>query len=97
MGLGEILGDHVVQITGTPPDYVNAAAAETSKLFTEHLNPPQRYPLDTNTRLVPGLAVHPVDVGGTELTPDEYYLLELNIDMGAQYFFRENLDEAGTM
>jgi hypothetical protein len=95
MGLGEILGDDVVQITGKTPDYVTAAAAETSKLFTEHLNPPQRYPLDTNTRLVPGLAVHPVDVGGTELTPDEYYLLELNIDMGAQYFFRENLDEAG--
>ena len=95
MGLGEILGDDVVQITGKTPDYVNAAAAETSKLLTEHLNPPQRYPLDTNTRLVPGLAVHPVDVGGTELTPDEYYLLELNIDMGAQYFFRENLDEAG--
>ncbi len=96
MGLGEILGDDVVKITGTPPDYVTAAAAETSKLMTEHLNPPQRYPLDTNTRLVPGLAVHPVDVGGTELTPDEYYLLELNIDMGGQYFFRENLDEAGT-
>ncbi len=95
MGLGEILGDDVVQITGTPPDYVMAAAAETSKLMTEHLNPPQRYPLDTNTRLVPGLAVHPVDVGGTELTPDEYYLLELNIDMGGEYFFRENLDEAG--
>jgi hypothetical protein len=97
MGLGEILGDDVVQITGTPPDYVNPAAAETSKLMTEHLNPPQRYPLYVTTRLVPGLAVHPVDVGGTELTPDEYYLLELNIDMGAQYFFRENLDEAGTM
>jgi hydrazine synthase alpha subunit-like protein len=96
MGLGEILGDDVVKITGTPPDYVTAAAAETSKLMTAYLNPPQRYPLDTNTRLVPGLAVHPVDVGGTELTPDEYYLLELNIDMGGQYFFRENLDEAGT-
>jgi hypothetical protein len=95
MGLGEILGDDVVKITGTPPDYVTAAAAETSKLMTAYLNPPQRYPLDTSTRLVPGLAVHPVDVGGTELTPDEYYLLELNIDMGGQYFFRENLDEAG--
>ena len=44
MGLGEILGDDVVQITGTPPDYVNAAAAETSKLFTEHLNPPPALP-----------------------------------------------------
>ncbi len=47
MGLGEILGDDVVSITGTPPDYVDAAAAETSKLITEHLNPPQRFPLDT--------------------------------------------------
>ena len=34
---------------------------------------------------------HPVDVGGTELTPDEYYLLSLNIDMGGQFFSRENL------
>jgi len=34
--------------------------------------------------------VHPADVGGTALTPDEYYLLILNIDMGAQYYFREN-------
>jgi hypothetical protein len=35
-----------------------------------------------------------VDVGGTELTPDEYYLLILNIDMGGQFFFRENKDGA---
>jgi hypothetical protein len=93
MGLGEILGDDVVSITGTPPNYVQAASAETSSLITL-LNPPQRFPaVDTSVRLVPGVMAHPVDVGGTELTPDEYYLLGLNIDMGAQFFFRENLDE----
>ena len=26
-----------------------------------------------------------------QLTADEYYLLILNIDMGGQFFFRENL------
>jgi hypothetical protein len=96
MGLGEILGDDVVSVTGTPPNYVVAASAETSSLMTL-LNPPQRFPtVDTTVRLVPGVMSHPVDVGGTELTPDEYYLLGLNIDMGGQYFFRENLDEAGS-
>jgi len=106
MGLGEILGDDVVSITGTPPNYVQAASAETSPLMYR-LNPPQRFPaVDTTIRAFgtaaftkngvsyPGTP-HPADVGGSELTPDEYYLLGLNIDMGGQYFFRENLDEAG--
>ena len=93
MGLGEILGDDVVSITGTPPNYVQAASAETSSLITL-LNPPQRFPaVDTSVRLVPGAMPHPVDVAGVELTPDEYYILGLNIDMGGQFFFRENLDE----
>jgi hypothetical protein len=107
MGLGEILGDDVVSITGTPPNYVVAAAAEASPLIMR-LNPPQRYPLDTTVRkwgtapfsmnvggtpmMFPGTP-HPVDVGGTELTPDEYYLLSLNIDMGGQFYFRENLPQ----
>ncbi|HVZ86605.1 MAG TPA: hypothetical protein VHG72_06540 [Polyangia bacterium] len=97
MGLGEILGDDVVSITGTQPNYVVAASAETSPLMTQYLNPPQRLPsVDTTVRLTPGLKPHPTDVGGTELTPDEVYLLGLNIDMGGEYFFRENLDEAGS-
>jgi hypothetical protein len=96
MGLGEILGDDVVQITGTPPDYVVAAAAEASKLMNKYLNPPQRYPtVDMNTRLVPGLTPHLLAQGQADMTADEYYLLGLNIDMGGEYFFRENLDEAG--
>jgi hypothetical protein len=107
LGLGEILGEDVVSITGTPPNYVVAGAAEASPLMML-LNPPQRYPADPSVRAFgsapfsmnvggtpmnfPGTP-HPVDVGGTELTPDEYYLLMLNIDMGGQFYFRENLPQ----
>jgi hypothetical protein len=110
MGLGELLGDDVVQITGTPPNYVVAAGAEASSLMYL-LNPPQRYPVDTNTRAFPASFFNPpqmigdfsdttgtphlIEQGQPDMTPDEYYLLELNIDMGGEYFFRENLDEAG--
>jgi len=106
LGLGEILGEDVVSITGTPPNYVVPAAAEASPLMML-LNPPQRYPAVDKTVRAFGSAAfsksvggtpmnfpgtpHPVDVGGTELTPDEYYLLILNIDMGGQFYFRENL------
>ena len=92
---------------GTSGNYVEAAAAEVSPLMWL-LNPPQRYPVDTTTRAFAagpqqvGTATvtlsgnpHLVDEGQADMTPDEYYLLELNIDMGGQYFFRENLDEAG--
>ncbi|HLK94058.1 MAG TPA: hypothetical protein VKZ18_29465 [Polyangia bacterium] len=98
MGLGEILGDDVVQITGTPPNYVEAAAAEASTLMTQYLNPPVRYPaVDMNTRLSPGVTPHLIAQGQADMTADEYYLIGLNIDMGGEYFFRENLSEAGTM
>ena len=106
LGLGEILGDDVVSVTGTPPNYVLPAAAEASPLMML-LNPPQRFPKADKTVRAFGSAAfsmnvggtpmnfpgtpHPVDVGGTELTPDEYYLLILNIDMGGQFYFRENL------
>jgi hypothetical protein len=90
MGLGEILGEDVVQITGTVPDLVQAASARDSKVI-QMLNPPLRYPaVDMNTRAFSG-ATHAATVGGPELTADEYYLLILNIDMGGQFFFRENL------
>src|SRR6185369_816014 len=97
MGLGEILGEDVVEIT--PPDYtasyVEAGSAHDSILMNKWLNPPQRFPSDKTVRAFPELAkVHPTDVGGQELTADEYYLLILSIDMGGQYFSRENKDEA---
>ena len=90
MGLGEILGEDVVSITGDKPFDSAVAANAAGSDIIKRLNPPQRFPtVDTNVRRFNG-AIHPLDVGGTELTPDEYYLLALSIDMGGQFFSREN-------
>jgi hypothetical protein len=97
--------DGLQSLFGTSGNYVTPAAAATSPLLWL-LNPPQRYPVDTATRAFGPQQLgsttymfsgnpHLVDEGQADMTPDEYYLLALNIDMGAQYFFRENLDEAG--
>jgi hypothetical protein len=78
-------------VSGNVPDYIEPAAAKDSKLF-EKLNPPQLYPeVNLGVRFRPGMPVHPADVGGQELTPDEYYLLILSTDAGAQFYARENL------
>jgi hypothetical protein len=37
--------------------------------------------------------VHALDKGVPDLTPDEYYILGLSLDMGGQFFSRENKDE----
>jgi hypothetical protein len=98
MGLGEIIGDDVVQIMGdyNQYGYVSPGSAKDSKII-QMLNPPQRFPtVDTTTRKF-GAAIHPNDVMGNdtaELTPDEYYRFILNIDMGGQFYFRENKDTA---
>ena len=70
--------------------YVRPGSAKASRVIAK-LNPPQRFPsIDMNTRAFPGPA-HPADVApNMALTADEYYLLILNIDMGAQFYFREN-------
>jgi hypothetical protein len=91
-GLGMELGEDVVTIT--PPNavlsYFEPGKARDSQVV-KMLNPPQRFPsVNANVRYQTG-AVHPLDVGGTaELTLDEYYQLILNIDMGGQFYFREN-------
>jgi Hydrazine synthase alpha subunit middle domain len=96
MGLGEILGEDVVTITGGMPfDFAQPADAAGSKVI-EKLNPPQRFPnIDTSVRRFGANGryagkVHLIDKGGTDLTPDQYYLLGLSIDMGGQFFSREN-------
>ena len=43
-----------------------------------------------------GAISHAAAKGYAELTADEMYLLILNIDMGGQFFFRENLNSAGS-
>ncbi|MDB4981518.1 MAG: hypothetical protein JWM82_2270 [Myxococcales bacterium] len=98
MGLGEIVGDHDVTVTGdgyAQYGYVSAGSAKDSKIV-KMLNPPQQFPLDGTVRAF-GASTHLKDVGSTaELTPDEYYRLILNIDMGGQFYFRENRDSAAS-
>jgi hypothetical protein len=102
MGLGEIIGDADVTYSPAPPKEYVAPASARDSLVVQMLNPVQRFPSVNATvrafadRSVTGGALsHAAQVGGQELTADEHYLLILNIDMGGQYFFRENLDEAG--
>ena len=100
-GLGMELGEDAVTITDAngnpltaPPSYITPGSAKDSQVI-QMLNPPQRYPnVDTNVRFQSG-AVHPLDVAGTELTLDEYNMMILNIDMGGQFFFRENRPAGG--
>jgi hypothetical protein len=103
MGLGEMIGEDSVTYSPAPPkQYVEPASAKDS-LVVQMLNPVQRFPsVDNSIRAFAdrtstgGLVSHAAQVGAPELTADEHYLLILNIDMGGQYFFRENLNEAGS-
>ena len=94
-------------ITGKPfpVSYVAPAAAARSNLI-KMLNPPQRYPsVDPNVHAFSATNLSAAEQtmvqkfatahASVQLTADEMYLLILNIDMGGQYFFRENLEEAG--
>jgi hypothetical protein len=102
MGLGEILSDAEVTVDPIPKQYVEPVSAMDS-LVIRMLNPVQRFPsVNTSVRAFPertfqgmpltnGAISHAADKGFPELTADEMYLLILNIDMGGQFFFRENL------
>ncbi|RMH42422.1 MAG: hypothetical protein D6689_08200 [Deltaproteobacteria bacterium] len=75
-------------LMGDMPVYAIPNQARNSILI-QKLNPPQLFPtVDTNVRAFDG-PIHPVDVGGEELTPDEYYALILAIDSGVQFYTRE--------
>jgi hypothetical protein len=98
MGLGEILGDDDVMIDGPVPHLVAPGSAKDSELI-KRLNPMQRFPMDASVRAFTGDAMATAHAAShasvPALTADEMYLLILNIDMGGQFFFRENLAEAG--
>ncbi len=69
--------------------YIRPGHARESELV-RRLNPPQRFPqVDAKIRAFMG-GSHPVDVGAEDLTAEEHYRIILNIDMGAQFHFREN-------
>jgi hypothetical protein len=102
MGLGEILSDADVTYDPAPPkQYVEAGSAMNS-LVVQMMNPVQRFPANTSVRAfadrtsTAGAISHAAAKGFPELTADEHYLLILNIDMGGQFFFRENLNTAGS-
>jgi len=94
-GLGEMLGEDNVMITPPMPgDFKNGLAANAAgSPVIQKVNPVQQFP-------TPNPAVHRYDTaphpttGDVPLTPAEYYLLGLSIDMGGQYFSRENKEEA---
>jgi hypothetical protein len=94
-GLGEMLGeDNVVITPPMPGDFKNGLAANAAgSPVIQKVNPVQQFP-------TPNPAVHRYDTAphpttdNVPLTPAEYYLLGLSIDMGGQYFSRENKEEA---
>jgi hypothetical protein len=97
MGLGEIIGEDMVQITGNYMQYgyVSPGSAKDSTII-KMLNPPQRFPaVDMSTRAFP-TTPHMTEVQHPEweLTDEEFYRFILNIDMGGQFYFRENKDTA---
>jgi len=79
-----------IMIVGEIPTYAIPNQARNS-LLIQKLNPPQLYPeVDTQQRAFDSSLIHPLDVGGQELTPDEYHALILAIDSGVQFYSREN-------
>ena len=74
MGLGEILGEDTVMITGTVPDLVEPGSAKDSE-FIQRLNPMQRFPMDANVRAFAGSTVATAHAsshaGVAALTADE--------------------------
>ena len=82
---------------GQMPSYVTPGSAPAARLVIKKLNPPQRFPaVDPTVRAFDGRRSTRRDVGGEELTPDEYYLLILNIDMGAPVLLPREQDRPAT-
>jgi hypothetical protein len=89
-----------VYTMGMPKAYVTPGSAYDSDVI-KMLNPPAQYPaFDPNDRAFGAAPQHPAEVGTYngfngadakyQLTADEYFLLGLSFDNGAQYYSREN-------
>jgi hypothetical protein len=106
--LGPSMAFEEKAITIMPPDatmmYISPGNASASDVI-KRINPPARYPtLDLTDRAFAGMPIHPAEVGTYngvngadpqfQLTPDEYFLLELSADNGGQYYSRENAPNA---
>jgi hypothetical protein len=91
LGPDMLFREKQIMVTGNAKEYVTPGSAYDSVLI-QMINPPARYPaIDHNDRAFGNTTLpHPLDVGGQELTDDEYFLLSLMADNGGQYFSREN-------
>ncbi len=100
----------VIVTQGMINTYVAPGSAYDSSLFKTYLNPMRQYPTqDATVRAFPGRAAHPAEVGTVstakgaingadmayQLTPDEYFVLQVMADNGGQYFARENRPNYG--
>ena len=108
MGLGEIIGENVVTTTGTPFQFGRAQNAAGSCIIQLLNPPQRFPEINTAVRryaaggenlckdFLPGGEhigkVHALEKGVADLTPDEHYILGLSLDMGGQFFSRENKD-----
>ena len=100
MGLEMELGEHDVTSIAGAAQAVRRPGRRRDSLVDQEAEPAPALPrsrprVRAFRRAWPTAHTHPADVGGQELTPDEYYRLILNIDMGGQYFFRENRTPGG--
>ncbi len=92
--------EKAITVTGDLSVYINPGNASTSAVI-QKINPPARYPmLDLTDRAYAGQPIHPAEISNYngfngadpkyQLTPDQYFLLEISADNGGQYYSREN-------
>ena len=87
----------------------NCCRSAKDSVVIQMLNPPQQFPgadltvrafdkppMAAKTCMTAGASpcIHPTELGGAGFSPQEFYRLILGIDMGGQFFSRENKDSA---
>jgi hypothetical protein len=77
-----------LMITGNYKVYTRALDARGSEVM-KMLNPTQLFPVDATKRAF-STVPHLVAEGRADLTPQEFYTLILAIDMGMNFYSREN-------
>ncbi len=78
-----------LMVSGNFKVYANPEDSRGS-LLIKKLNPMQQFPNQNAAVRAFQTMPHMAAVGGSDLTPDEFYQLILNIDMGVNFYAREN-------
>jgi mono/diheme cytochrome c family protein len=85
----EAVGEGNLAIAGNFKVYLNPQDSRGS-LAIRKLNPPQQFPTQSMSVRAFATTPHMQEVGGQELTADEFYALILAADSGANFYAREN-------